>query len=137
MFNCGIHCPKGIFRSSKTMMFQPVNNYTMLCQPTTVEAVVNLLFEDISLRDRVVMAGLSEEEFDSTVYLSMAKIIRKEFGLYSGNTELLKSCYDYLGKEYDSFEDPAMVIVKELWKKVKIGHSLRLVDKKNTETDAV
>lgn len=116
------------------MMFQPVNNYTMLSQPTTVEAVVDLLFEDISLRDRVVMAGLSEQEFDSRIYLSMAKVIRKEFGLYSGNDELLNSCYEHLGKDYDSFEDPAMVIIKELWKRVKRGHSLRLVAKKVEET---
>ncbi|MFT5700749.1 MAG: hypothetical protein ACI8ZB_003634 [Desulforhopalus sp.] len=118
------------------MMFQPLSNQTMLCQPSTVEAVVDLLFEDISLRDRVVMAGLSEQEFDATVYLPMAKIIRKEFGLYNGNDELLKSCSSYLGNEYDSFEDPAMVIIKELWKRVKPDHSLRLVEKK-PETTAV
>ena len=116
------------------MMFQPISNHTMLCQPTTVDSVVDLLFEDISLRDRVVMAGLSEEEFDSAVYLSMAKIIRKEFGLYSGNDELLQSCFSYLGTDYDSFEDPAMIIIKELWKRVKSGHSLRLVEKKTEKT---
>lgn len=116
------------------MMFQPVNNHTMLCLPATVDEVVDILFNDISLRDRVVMASLSEQEFDSTVYLSMAKIIRKEFGLYSGNNELLKSCSSYLGREYDSFEDPAMVIVKELWKRVRKGHSLRLVEKHPQET---
>lgn len=118
------------------MMFQPINNQTMLSQPTSVDGVVELLFEDISLRDRVVMANLSEQEFDASVYLSMAKTIRKEFGLYNGNDALLKSCSSYLGSEYDSFEDPAMVIVKELWKKVKNGHGLRLVEKK-TETTSV
>lgn len=109
------------------MMFQPVSDRTSLCQPTTVDQVVNLLYDDISLRDRVVMAGMTEEEFDATVYLAMAKIIRKEFGLYSGNKLLLQDCYNYLGNHYDSFEDPAMVIIKELWKKVKNSHRLRLV----------
>lgn len=111
------------------MMFQPVNNYTMLSLPTTVDKVVDLLYEDISLRDRVVLAGLSETEFDEKVYLSMAKIIRNEFGLYTGNKELLNSCLSYLGKQYDSYEDPAMVIIKELWKRVKKGHTIRLVEK--------
>lgn len=111
------------------MMFQPVNTHTMLSLPTTVEKVVELLYEDISLRDRVVLAGLSESEFDEKVYLSMAKIIRKEFGLYTGNEELLKSCLSYLGNQYDSYEDPAMVIVKELWKRVRNGHTIRLVEK--------
>lgn len=108
-------------------MFQPDFDYTPLSRPTTVEKVVELLYDDITLRDKVVMASLSEEELDTSVYLAMAKIIRKEFGLYSGNRELLQSCYSYLGTHYDSFEDPAMVIIKELWKKVQESHSLRLV----------
>lgn len=108
-------------------MFQPVSDHTLLSLPRTVEQVVDLLYDDISLRDRVVMASMSEEDFETTVYLAMAKIIRKEFGLYTGNTDLLDSCYSYMGSDYDSFEDPAMIIVKELWQKVKDSHKLRLV----------
>lgn len=108
-------------------MFQPVNNFTLLCQPGNVEQVVELLYDDISLKDKVTMASLSENELDTSVYLAMAKIIRKEFGLYSGNDNLLKSCYSYMGRVYDSHEDPAMVIIKELWKKVQSTHTLRLV----------
>ena len=109
------------------MMFQPLNEFNQLSRPTTVEQVVELLYHDISLRDKVVMAQLSEDELDSSVYLAMAKIIRKEFGLYSGNRDLLNSCSSYLGNEYDAYEDPAMVIMKELWKKVKKTHNLHLV----------
>ncbi len=94
---------------------------------STVDQVVELLYHDISLRDKVIMAQLSENELDSSVYLAMAKTIRKEFGLYSGNTDLLNSCSSYLGREYDTYEDPAMVIMKELWKKVKKTHNLHLV----------
>lgn len=110
------------------MMFQPVSNQTSLCLPTNVEQVVELLYADISLRDKAVMAELSEHELDTSVYLAMAKILRKEFCLYDGNTELLHSCHSYMGKDYDRFEDPAMVIIKELWKKVKQKHTLRLVE---------
>lgn len=109
------------------MMFQPVSDHTRLCQPTTVDQVVDLLYNDISLRDKVVMAGMSEEEIDSSVYLAMAKIIRKEFGLHTDNKALRQSCSSYLGTKYDPYEDPAMVIVKELWRKVKESHRLRLV----------
>lgn len=57
----------------------------------------------------------------------MAKIIRKEFDLYGRKQALINSCRDYLGSYYDPYEDPAMVIIKELWRKLrKIGH-LRLV----------
>jgi hypothetical protein len=109
------------------MMFQPLNEFNPLSLPRTVDQVVELLSQDMSLRDKAVMAQLSENELDSSVYLAMAKIIRKEFGLYSNNTELLKSCCSYLGREYDAYEDPAMVIMKELWKKIKKTHNLHLV----------
>lgn len=112
-------------------MFQPLNEFNPLSLPSTVDQVVELLYHDISLRDKVILAQLSENELDSSVYLAMAKAIRKEFGLYSGNTYLLSSCSSYLGKEYDAYEDPAMVIVKELWKKVKKTHKLHLVIKQH------
>lgn len=109
------------------MMFQPLNEFDPAPRPTTVDEVVDLLHNDLSLRDKVIMAQLSEEELATTVYLAMAKIIRKEFGLYDGNTHLLESCCSYLGEKYDRYEDPAMVIVKELWAKVKRSHNLRLI----------
>jgi hypothetical protein len=108
-------------------MFQPVCETFAPDRPSSVDQVVDLLYQDLSLRDRVVMAQLSEDQLNCSVYLAIAKIIRKEFGLYSGNTELRESCSSYLGREYDRYEDHAMVIVKELWKKIKRTHSLHLV----------
>jgi hypothetical protein len=108
-------------------MFQPLDVKEPKQLPRTVEEVVAILFEDLQLRDRVVMANMSEDELDSTVYLTMAKLIREEFGLYNGNDHLISSCQSYLGTEYDSYEDPAMVIIKELWKKICGNHHLRLV----------
>ena len=110
-------------------MFQPLNEFNFLPLPSTVDQVVELIYHDISLRDKVIMAQLSENELDSSVYLAMAKTIRREFGLYSGNTNLLSSCSSYLGRKYDAYEDPAMVIIKELWKRTKTKHSLHLVKK--------
>lgn len=109
------------------MMFTPFTEFNPISLPQTVDEVVELLYHDLTVRDRVVMSQLSESELDTSVYLVMAKMIRKEFGLYSGNGALLSNCCSYLGKDYDSHEDPAMVIMKELWKKVKKKHGLRLV----------
>ena len=108
-------------------MFQPLDTPQPKQLPRTVDEVVDILFHDLLLRDRMVMAQLSEAELDSSVYLALAKTIRKEFGLYNGNEPLIDSCRSYLGRDYDSFEDPAMVIVKELWKKIRTSHHLRLV----------
>lgn len=109
------------------MMFQPLSDYVSIPAPSTVDEVVSILYNDLSLRDRVIMSHLTEQELATTVYLAMAKIIRKEFGLYDGNTQLLESCCSFLGRKYDPYEDPAMVIVKELWEKVKKSHNLRRV----------
>ena len=109
------------------MMFQPLDSYQPQIMPRTVDEAVERLYDDLLLRDRVVMSKLSEEELDSSVYLVMAKTIRKEFGLYNGNDHLHSSCRSYLGNEYDSYEDPVMVIIKELWKKVRNSHRLHLV----------
>lgn len=111
------------------MMFQPINQEISIFDlPGDVETVVNLLMRDLSLRDKVLMANLSEEELDP-FYGGMAGTIRKEFRLYSGNFELLASCRSYLGQMNNPFADSAMVIIRELWKKVKQTHQLRLVRK--------
>ena len=109
------------------MMFQPLDTALPRELPRSVQEAVNILYEDLLLKERVVLANLSEEELDSTIYLVLAKSIRKEFGLYNGNERLIRSCQEYLGREYDTFEDPAMVIIKELWKKIRTKHHLRLV----------
>lgn len=110
------------------MMFQPLELPMPRQLPCTVEQVVELLFDDLSLRDKVVMANLTEYDLDSVLYAIVAKPIRKEFGIYNGNTELLESCCRYIGKKYKSYEDPVMVIIKELWKKSRRTHLLHLVD---------
>lgn len=108
-------------------MFQPLDK-RMPCQlPNTVEQVVKLLYDDLTLRDRVIVANLSERDLDSSIYTALAKTIRTEFEIYNGNTELLDSCCQYIGKKYESHEDPVMVIIKELWKKARKSHLLHLV----------
>jgi hypothetical protein len=108
------------------MMFQPINELSPISLPRTVKEVVDILYLDLKLRDKVVLASLSENDLESSVYLALAKTIRKEFGLYSGNDELLKSCSSLLGTSYDRYEDPAMVIIKELWKMIRKKHQLRI-----------
>lgn len=110
------------------MMFQPLDTPMPRQLPYTVEQVVELLYDDLSFRGKVLIANLSESDLDSSLYAAVAKTIRKEFGIYNGNTELLDSCCRYISKKYESDEDPVMVIIKELWKKAKKTHLLHLAD---------
>lgn len=109
-------------------MFQPLNEPMQHPLPYTVEQAVETLYEDISFRDRVLIANLSEIELESSLYRAVAKTLRKEFKLYSGNTKLLDSCCRYIGWKYQDQDEPAMILIKELWEKVKKNHVLRLVD---------
>ncbi len=109
------------------MMFQPLDTPMPRQLPYTVGQVVEMLYDDLSLRDKVVVANLSESDLDLSLYAAMAKTIRKEFGIYNGNNELLDSCCKYICRQYESHEDPVMVIIKELWKKTKKSHLLHVV----------
>ncbi|AOY58895.1 MULTISPECIES: hypothetical protein [Desulfococcus] len=112
------------------MMFQPVNHeLNRFDFPTDVEAVVELLLQDLSLRDKVIMAHLSESEL-GPVYVGMAETIRKEFQLNGGgNPALLSSCRRYMREMNYPLMDPAMVIVREIWKKVRRTHRLRVIER--------
>lgn len=110
------------------MMFQPLDTPMPRQRPYTVEQVVEMLYDDLSLRDKVVISNLSESDLDLSLYPAMAKTIRTEFGIYNGNTELLNSCCAYIGRKYESHEAPVMVIIKELWQKARKTHRLYLVE---------
>lgn len=110
------------------MMFQPFDTPMPRQLPYTVEQVVELLYDDLSFREKVVIANLSESDLDFSLYAALAKTIRKEFGIFNGNSELLNSCCKYIGRKYESHEDPVMVIIKELWTKAKEIHILHLVN---------
>jgi len=116
------------------MMFQPLDVPMPRQQPHTVDQAVKLLYDDLSLRDKVVVANLSESDLDLSICAAVAKTIRKEFGIYNGNVDLLNSCCRYIGRKYESHEDPVMIIIKELWKKAKKSHLLHVVDTSSKAT---
>jgi len=110
-------------------MFQPVNpEINPFDLPADVEAVVNLLLLDLSLRDKVIMAHLSESEL-CTVYAGMAETIREEFHLNGVNLKLLASCRRHMREMRYPLMDPAMVIVRKLWEKVRRTYRLRVIER--------
>jgi hypothetical protein len=111
------------------MMFQPLDwkEPSRLPKPRNVEEVVDLLSEDLSLRDRVMMAGMEEANLPQ-VYNALSGVLRREFGLVSENTPLLRSCVRK-ARSYNNglMEDPAMVIIRSLWLKLRRSHTLHVV----------
>jgi hypothetical protein len=111
------------------MMFQPLDwkEPARPPAPRDVEEVVDLLMSDLTLRDRVMMAEMEESKLPR-VYNALSPVLKREFGLVADNIALLRSCFRQ-ARSFDNglMEDPAMVIIRRLWSKVRRSHTLRVI----------
>lgn len=94
--------------------------------PKTVEQAVSRIMRDMHLKDKTIIANMTFDELD-TLHTTVGSYIRNEFDLWFENQELLKSC-EFIGKEQPLDADAAsMVIIEELWKKLRKSHKLKVV----------
>ena len=95
-------------------------------RPKTVHEAVDMLESELSLKDKTVMARMEEHELFK-LHPSLGTYIRNHFGLWAKDIELMKSCR-FMSKKHDLHEDEALaLIIKELWKRLKETHGLRVV----------
>ena len=104
-------------------MNQPNN----IC-PNKVDQIVDDIIADLTLEERVGTADLDEREF-RVVELTLGKLIRYKLDqLDVGVNEALRDdCISRSGKSTLSNTDAATVILKEVWKRLKETHWLRVV----------
>ena len=104
-------------------MNQPNNNCL-----NTVDQVVDDIIADLTLAERVGTADLDENEF-RVVELTLGKLIRYKLDqLDVGVNEVLRDdCISRSGKSTLSDADAAAVVLKEIWKRLKETHRLRVV----------
>ena len=95
--------------------------------PRTVEEAVDRLISELSLRDRTEIAKMLVEDLGG-LHVSLGMYIRNEFGLWTGNGELLESCRVVSRDAGPHQDDASSVIVNELWKTLRETHSLRAVE---------
>ena len=95
-------------------------------QPKTVQEAVDRLIDELSLKDRTTISNLPEDELIN-LHISLGEYIRNEFGLWSGNEDLMASCCT-IAKTDKIHEDTAStIIIEELWKRLRETHKLRMV----------
>jgi hypothetical protein len=94
--------------------------------PQTVDEAAERLISELSLRDRVSIARMKEEELDS-LQPTMGRYIRENFRLWSGNLLLMESCISFSGEPDFNEENAASVIIREVWKKLRQTHLMRAV----------
>ena len=93
--------------------------------PTTVDAAVNKLIEDMSFKDRTWVANLDEEGL-SAFHTSYGIFLRHEFRLW-GNEPLLQSCREMAGMEEIDAHKASYVILKEIRRKLQGTNVLKVV----------
>jgi len=94
--------------------------------PITVQEAVDRLIDELSLKDKTTIVNMAENEL-ITLQFTLGSDIGKEFGIWSGNRELMESCEHISGDEYLPPDFAPSVIIKELWKQLRRSHKLRVV----------
>jgi hypothetical protein len=95
--------------------------------PKTVDEAVKRLISDMSLKDRTIVANMAEIEL-SLLHANLGEYIRNEFGLWSGNQDLMASCCFFDKKEKVQEDEASSIIIRELWKRLRETHKLRIVE---------
>ena len=95
-------------------------------KPNTVDAVIEEIIAELTLVERVGTADLEENEF-RVIELTLGKYIRHRLDQMDVgvNQKLMKDCLKKSGESLNEI-DAATVIIKELWKRLRETHRLRV-----------
>lgn len=94
--------------------------------PKTVHEAVDRLLAEMTLKDKIIIAKMEENEL-SSLSPNLSLYIRDKFRILPGNEDLINSCRLLL-KKYDiSGNEASASIIRELWKKLRKSHTLRAV----------
>jgi len=94
--------------------------------PKTVDEAVEKLIEKLSLRDATLVANMEEDDL-TTLETNLGVYVGSEFGIWSGNWELLEFCRMLADDPYLPPDFAPMEIIYELWEKLQEIHRLRVV----------
>jgi hypothetical protein len=118
---------------TETGMKQPMGVYepqskflNMELRPKTAEAAVDIIINEMQLKDRILMANLREEEIASLQF-TIGPYIKKKLDLWSQDATLGLSFAAAAEKEKLDRLNLPMVLIKMMWKKLKDTHRLRVV----------
>ena len=80
----------------------------------------------MSLKDRTRIASMDEGDLID-LHFSLGAYVRNEFGLWSGNDDLLNDCRQMSGITFMHPDDAAAFIIGELWERLRKTHKLRII----------
>ena len=95
--------------------------------PNTVDAVVDEIINELTLKGMVGTADLGKDEFRA-IELTLGKYIRHRLDQMDAtvNKNLMEDCLEKSEESLDEV-DAATVIIKEIWNRLRETHRLRAV----------
>ncbi len=94
--------------------------------PVSVKEAIDALMEQLSPKIKARIASMQGDQL-SEAGISLGQGIRQQFGLNSGNQKLLEACRLFSDKPNLDADGAAMLIVRELWRRLRqMGH-LRVI----------
>ncbi len=94
--------------------------------PHSVEEAVDRLTESLPLKDKALIANMTESELPG-LQNSLGDYIQRHFGLWAGNAPLLESCRLLSKRKELEAESAVGTIIDALWRYLRRTHKLRLV----------
>ena len=94
--------------------------------PETVDEAVEQLISDIPLKDKAIIANMTETELDG-LSPTLGTDIRTGFRLWTENEPLLESCRLVSGQKDLHPDSASQMIIRELWKRLRKTHKLKVV----------
>jgi len=94
--------------------------------PSPVDKIVDDLIAGMSLEERYTFAYLREDELEP-LQITLAMYIGVALEKMSVRKEIMKDCIAISGDENLNEANASTVILKELWKKLRETHKLRVV----------
>lgn len=94
--------------------------------PMTVDEAAQRLISDLSLKDKNTIANMNEVDLIN-LHFSLGLSIRNKF-FYPRNEPLLESCRIVSKSKYLHWDEAASVIIRELWRRLRKTHKLRIVE---------
>ena len=94
--------------------------------PRTVDEAADRLLSSMPLKDKTTVANMSHDELPN-LHLTLGGYILNNFGLLSGNWELMRSCRAKSNITLQHEEDAVGMIIDALWEKLQGTHKLRVI----------
>ena len=94
--------------------------------PQSVAEAVKRLFLKMPLKDKTTVANMSHAELPN-LYLTLGRYIINNFGLLTGNRELIESCREASKEIFQHEEDAVGVIINALWEELQQTYKLRVI----------